>query len=88
VFNSDIHGPINIGSEFLISVNEMVDAYEEFAGINVDRKYILDAPLGVRGRYSDSTMLKNLGWNEKIAVRDGLRKTFDWIEEQYKKKYL
>jgi nucleoside-diphosphate-sugar epimerase len=88
VFDSSIHGPINVGSETLISVNDMVSAYEKFAGIIVDRKYILDAPLGVRGRNSDSSMLKSLGWTEKTEVYEGLRKTFEWIEEQYKRKYL
>lgn len=88
VFDSDIHGPINVGSEILISVNDMVSAYEEFADIRLNREYILNAPLGVRGRNSDSSMLKSLGWTEKHKVYDGLKKTYNWIEEQYKKKYL
>lgn len=84
VLESNCKIPINIGSEVSYSINQMVDIIEEHAGIKVERKYILDAPLGVRGRNSDSSLLKSLGWYEKHNLKDGLIKTFDWIEMQYK----
>ena len=52
--------PVNVGSSELVTINQMVDIIEKIAGIGVKRNYKLDAPLGVRGRNSDNTMIKNL----------------------------
>ena len=82
--DSNFQTPLNIGSEISYSINEMVDIIEKHAEIKIDRKYILDAPLGVRGRNSDSSLLKSMGWFEKHDLQSGLIKTYDWIESQFK----
>jgi nucleoside-diphosphate-sugar epimerase len=77
--------PINLGSSELISVNQMVDLAEEIGGVKLERQYNLDAPKGVAGRNSDNTMIKRiLNWEPSISFRDGLAKTYAWIEQQYR----
>jgi nucleoside-diphosphate-sugar epimerase len=76
--------PINLGTSELVSVNELVSIIEEIAGFKVKRKYDLTAPLGVGGRNSDNTFIRKvLGWEPATRLRDGLAKTYAWIEEQY-----
>ena len=80
---SDFTEPINLGSDRLISVNEMVSIVEQIAGIRVERRYNLDAPLGVRGRNSDNSLIKRkLGWAPSIELEKGLEKTYAWIYDQ------
>jgi nucleoside-diphosphate-sugar epimerase len=56
---------------------------EDIAGLKLQRKYDLDAPKGVRGRNSDNTLIrKYLNWEPSIPLRDGMKKTYDWIKEQ------
>jgi len=76
--------PINLGSSELISVNELVSIAEEIGGVKLQRNYQLDAPKGVAGRNSDNTMIKRiLGWEPNTPFREGLAKTYAWIERQY-----
>ncbi|HEY0759554.1 MAG TPA: NAD-dependent epimerase/dehydratase family protein [Acidisarcina sp.] len=83
IFESDIHEPINLGSDELVTINQLVDVVEDIAGIRVRRKYNLDAPKGVNGRNSDNTKIMNyLGWQPSIRLRDGMKKTYEWIETQ------
>ena len=83
IMNSNIIEPINLGSSELVSINQLVDIIEEIAGIKIKRKYKLDAPLGVRGRNSDNTLIqKKFGWEPSISLKDGLEKTFHWIYDQ------
>ncbi|HLA82766.1 MAG TPA: NAD-dependent epimerase/dehydratase family protein [Thermoleophilia bacterium] len=80
---SDVVDPINVGSSELVSVNQLVDIVEEIAGIRLERRYDLTAPVGVKGRNSDNTMIKALlRWEPSIPLRDGLAKTYAWIEDQ------
>jgi nucleoside-diphosphate-sugar epimerase len=84
IAHSDILEPINLGSSELVDINELVDMAEEFAGIEVNRQYNLDAPTGVRSRNSDNTLIQQkLGWEPSVPLREGLRTTFDWIYDQY-----
>ena len=77
--------PINLGSSELISVNQLVDLAEEIGGVKLERQYNLSAPKGVAGRNSDNTMIKRiLNWEPKTPFRDGLAKTYAWIEQQYR----
>jgi nucleoside-diphosphate-sugar epimerase len=77
--------PINLGSSELVSINDLVTYVEEIGGLKLNRKYKLDAPKGVAGRNSDNTFIKSvLNWEPTIKLRDGLKPTFKWIEQQYK----
>lgn len=75
--------PVNLGSAELVSINQMVDIIEEIAGIKVKRNYNLDAPLGVRGRNSDNTMIREIyGWEPSTRLADGLEKTYRWVYDE------
>lgn len=83
ILESDIHEPINLGSNELVTINQLVDIVEEIAGVKLERKYKLDAPKGVNGRNSDNTkILQYLGWEPSVRLKDGMRKTYEWIESQ------
>lgn len=80
--------PVNLGSSELVTINQMVDIIEQIAGIHVTRRYNLDAPLGVRGRNSDNTMVKALyGWEPSTRLADGLEKNYRWIYDQLAARY-
>lgn len=80
---SDVTEPLNIGSDQLVTINELVDIVEQIANVKLKRRYKLDAPRGVRGRNSDNTLIKQrLGWAPSTRLQDGLRKTYEWIYEQ------
>ena len=75
-------GPFNIGSEEMVSINELVDIVADVAGKNITIKHI-DGPLGVRGRNSDNKLIKEkLNWDYKMSLKDGIKITYDWIEKQ------
>jgi len=83
IVQSDIHEPLNLGSSELVTINQLVDLAEDFAGLKLERRYKLDAPKGVNGRNSDNTKIcEYLGWEPGISLREGLKKTYDWIDEQ------
>lgn len=83
ILQSDIPEPINLGSSELVTINQLVDLVEEIAGVKLRRRYKLDAPKGVMGRNSDNTKIRQyLDWEPSIRLRDGLEKTYAWIEEQ------
>ncbi len=81
IMESGIDTPINLGSSELVTINQLVSLVEGIAGIRLKRRYDLTAPKGVNGRNSDNTMiLDRLGWEPSIRLRDGLERTFRWIE--------
>jgi GDP-D-mannose 3',5'-epimerase len=83
ILESDIKEPVNLGSSELVTINQLVDIVEEVAGVKLERRYKLDAPKGVNGRNSDNTKIRRyLGWEPSIRLRDGLAKTYAWIESQ------
>jgi GDP-D-mannose 3', 5'-epimerase len=80
---SQVDEPLNIGSDQLVTINQLVDIAERIAGITLTRRYKLDAPKGVRGRNSDNTLVRQqLGWAPSVRLEDGLRRTYDWIYEE------
>jgi nucleoside-diphosphate-sugar epimerase len=80
---SDVREPLNVGSDQLVTVNELVDIVESIAGITLDRSYKLDAPQGVRGRNSDNTRIRaELGWAPSVSLEDGLAATYAWVHDQ------
>ncbi|MBT5416118.1 MAG: NAD-dependent epimerase/dehydratase family protein [Rhodospirillaceae bacterium] len=83
IMASEIEEPINLGSDQLVTINELVDIVEGIAGISLKRNYKLDAPQGVRGRNSDNTMIQTrLGWAPGITLEEGLAKTYAWIYDE------
>jgi nucleoside-diphosphate-sugar epimerase len=80
---SDVPQPLNIGSSELVTINQLVDVVEGIAGVRLRRRYLLDAPKGVRGRNSDNSRIRQaLGWEPSTRLEDGLRKTCQWISDQ------
>ncbi len=83
IMESDIHEPLNLGSDELVTIDQLVSIVEDIAGVQLERKYKLDAPKGVNGRNSDNTkILKLLGWEPSIRLKEGMAKTYEWIESQ------
>ena len=77
--------PINLGSSELVSINALVSLVEEIGGIKLERQYDPNAPRGVAGRNSDNTMIKKiLNWEPRTPLREGLEKTYAWIEQQHR----
>lgn len=83
LMESDFRDPLNIGSDRLVTINELVDIISQLAGKKIMKKHLLDKPQGVRGRNSDNTLCKKvLGWEPRISLEEGLEKTYKWIESQ------
>jgi nucleoside-diphosphate-sugar epimerase len=81
IADGDYVEPLNLGSAELVSINELVDIVEGIAGTSLERRYLLDAPQGVRGRNSDNTEFRRVyGWEPSISLQEGLRQTYDWIQ--------
>ena len=83
LMQSDFMGPVNIGSEEMVSINELVDTTAKVAGKQVTKIH-LDVPhTGVRGRNSNNDLIrKELGWDYKLTLEEGIRKTYTWIQKQ------
>lgn len=78
-------GPVNIGSDEMVTINQLAEYAMEIAGKNLRIKHIA-GPLGVRGRNSDNNLIKEkLSWAPSLPLKDGLEKTYSWISEQVRK---
>jgi len=85
IMASDVRDPINLGSSELVTIDGLVDLVEQIAGVRLERHYRRDAPRGVHGRNSDNTRIrKALGWEPGVRLRDGLARTYAWIQERYR----
>ena len=83
LMESDFSDPINLGRSEMVSINGLIDIISEIAGVTVERNHDLNAPQGVRGRNSDNSLiLDKLGWEPEVDLKNGLAKTYAWIEEQ------
>jgi len=83
VFNSNYSDVFNVGSEEQVSINQLANYIEDIAKIKIDRKYLLNKPKGVRGRSSDNSYIKEkIGWDTKITLKEGLKKTYEWIYKE------
>jgi len=86
IMDGDYIDPINLGSNELVTINQLVDIVEEIAGIQLERSYNLNAPKGVNGRNSDNTLIQQrFGWEPGIRLRYGMERTYNWIVRQYNK---
>ena len=85
MMESDFIGPVNIGSEEMVTINQLVDTAARVSGKVVEKNHI-DGPLGVRGRNSNNDLIrKELCWDYSQTLEEGIRKTYDWICEQINK---
>ncbi len=83
IARSEVVEPLNLGSRELVTIDRLVDIAEEIAGVRLERRHQLDAPLGVRGRNSDnSRILEMLGWEPSTRLREGMEVTYRWIYDQ------
>ncbi|WP_377290945.1 NAD-dependent epimerase/dehydratase family protein, partial [Rhizobium sp. SG2393] len=79
---SNFEGPVNIGSEEMVTINQLVDIVADIAGKKIHKNHI-PGPTGVRGRNSDNRLIEEkLGWAPGATLRAGLEKTYAWIEAQ------
>ena len=86
LMESDFLGPINIGSEEMVTINQLVETVAKVAGKTINIKHI-DGPLGVRGRNSNNDLIREkLNWDYGMSLEDGIRKTYEWISDQIKNK--
>lgn len=82
LMRSDWTGPVNIGSDRMVTINQLADMVAEIAGKTVQRKHI-PGPTGVRGRKSDNTLIRaRLGWAPSRPLEEGMRRTYEWIAQQ------
>ncbi|MCB0584224.1 MAG: NAD-dependent epimerase/dehydratase family protein [Phaeodactylibacter sp.] len=82
LMESDWEGPVNIGSEEMVSINGFVDMIARVAGKTINKKHI-EGPTGVRGRNSDNALIyEKLGWKPTQPLEEGIRQTYEWISEQ------
>ena len=85
LMRSDWTGPVNIGSEEMVTINQLAEMIMDIAGVKLKIIHI-PGPQGVRGRNSDNRLIyEKLGWKPTMPLRVGLEKTYKWIEEQVKK---
>jgi GDP-D-mannose 3',5'-epimerase len=85
LMESDYTKPTNIGSDRLVTINELADMIIKIAGKEIKKRYNLAAPQGVRGRNADLALVKQvLNWEPQTRLEDGLTKTYKWIEKQLK----
>lgn len=83
IMRSAVTEPLNLGSDELVTINQLVDIVEDIAGIRLKRRYKPDAPKGVRGRNSDNTLiLERTGWAPCIRLQDGMERTYRWIHDE------
>ena len=83
LMESRVAEPLNVGSDELVTINQLVDIVERIAGVRLKRRYKLDAPRGVRGRNSDNTLIRrHLDWSPSVRLEDGMNHTYRWIYEQ------
>ena len=83
IMNGDYAEPLNLGSNELVTINQLVDLVEDIAGLKLKRRYNLSAPKGVSGRNSDNTLIRRIfNWEPSTRLRDGLERTYRWIHDQ------
>lgn len=83
---SDFRRPLNLGTDRMVTIDELVDLVAGISAKRIFKKHVLTRPQGVRGRNSDNTLLKKiLGWQPKTPLENGLAKTYEWIQSEIKK---
>jgi nucleoside-diphosphate-sugar epimerase len=84
LMESDFIDPVNIGSDEMVTINQLVDMAEAVEGKKLNRRYKLDAPTGVPGRNSCNKLIKDkLGWSPNYSLQEGINNTYKWIKSRY-----
>lgn len=87
LMSSNFSEPINIGSEEMVTIDQLIEITSEVANKKVSKQYKLDAPVGVRGRNSDNKLIRNvLGWDYEMTLKEGITNTYNWINTQVSNK--
>jgi nucleoside-diphosphate-sugar epimerase len=74
---------VNIGSDELVTIGDLVTMVESIAGVELTRSYDLSAPQGVRGRNSDNELVQRLlSWSPSTRLEDGMRTTYEWVRDE------
>jgi nucleoside-diphosphate-sugar epimerase len=85
--HSDFREPLNIGSDRIVTIDQLADIIIRISGKKINKTYNIDKPQGVRGRNSDNALLREvLKWEPQVRLEEGLRNTYLWIESEIKKK--
>jgi len=88
LMRADFHEPLNLGQDRMVTINQLADMVAAVAGVAIVKKHI-PGPMGVRGRNSDNTLLRQvLGWEPRISLEEGLARTYPWIETLVGEKVL
>jgi GDP-D-mannose 3',5'-epimerase len=83
---SDYHEALNLGTDELVTITQLVDLVADVAGKQIAKRHNMLGPQGVRGRNSDNSRLRQvLGWEPSITLRQGLKRTYPWIEADLRK---
>jgi len=83
IMASDCHEALNLGTDELVTIDQLVDLVCEVGGKHLTKRHNLEGPQGVRGRNSDNRRLRGaLGWAPSIPLRQGLKETYPWIKQQ------
>lgn len=83
LMRSEFREPINLGQDRMVTINELVDIVANIAGKRIRKRHDLTKPQGVRGRNADITLMRQiLGWEPQVSLEEGLRLTYEWIEDQ------
>ena len=86
---SEFVGPVNIGSEEMVTIDELVDTAAKISGKVVKKVYNLNAPRGVMGRNSNNDLIREkLGWDYQQSLEEGIRKTYGWISWEASKEII
>ena len=82
LMDSDFMGPVNIGSEEMVTINQLVDTAALVANKTINKNHV-DGPIGVMGRNSDNSLIrKELNWDYSQSLKDGIKKTYYWIKDR------
>jgi nucleoside-diphosphate-sugar epimerase len=85
IMASGYHDALNLGTDELVTIDQLVDLVSEVAGKKLTKRHNLKGPQGVRGRNSDNSLLRKvLGWEPSILLRQGLALTYPWIQQELK----
>jgi len=84
LMQSDLEGPMNLGSDERVTVANLVRTVIEVSGKKIHEKYV-EGPVGVQARNFSKARIKSLGWEAKVSFKEGIARTYPWIEAQVEK---